>query len=253
MAILVLFGAVSEIAGSKKEELAADTLGEVLDAAAARFGERFERALSHCTIAVDGETLERPDPSIAVADSTEIAVLPPVSGGATASMPESGRRPRSEQVGGSGQEPRRIGMADVAGKPITHREATARCRITASEQTLDAVVSGKLPKGDAVAAAELAAILGAKLTPQLVPLCHPVAITSIDTKIQREAPGSLAVSVTVCGQDRTGFEMEAMAAAAAAALTIYDMTKAMEPGVRIEELRLLSKSGGKSGAWRADE
>jgi cyclic pyranopterin phosphate synthase len=237
MPVLLMFGAVAEIAGSKKEELDAATLGELLEAANLRFGERFEKALRHCTLAIDGETIDEIDPSISVEEDSEVAILPPVSGGS--SEPE--RR---------GQ---RIRMADVSSKPITHRVATARCRISASQETLDAVASGELPKGDAIAAAELAAVIGAKKTPDLVPLCHPITISSVDVDIARDGPRSLLISVTVEGDDKTGYEMEAMAGAAAAALTIYDMAKSQEPGIAIEDLRLVSKSGGKSGDWSLDE
>ncbi len=236
MATLLLFGAISEIAGSKREEIEASTLGELLESVNARFGERFGRALEHCAIAIDGKTVDSVDPATPIEPGSEIAVLPPVSGGAE---PEPAPRP--------------IRMADVSEKPISRREATAGCRIVASQAALDMLESGNLPKGDAIAAARIAAVYGAKLTPQLVPLCHPVRIDSVDIDVVREAPDALRLVVSVRGDDRTGFEMEALAGAAAAALTIYDMTKSIEPGMKIEELKLLSKSGGKSGHWVSDD
>ncbi len=234
MATLLLFGAMADIAGVRKQDLEAKTLGELVEAASERFGERFSKALTHCTLAVDGLTLDHVDPSLELGPDSEVAVLPPVSGG-------------------SPEERIPIRMADVGSKPTTARQATACCRVVASQETLDAVESGTLPKGDALAAARLAGILGAKLTPQLVPLCHPVCISAVEVEISREGPDSLVVTVTVRGQDRTGFEMEAMVGACAAALTIYDMTKSLEPGMCVQDLRLLSKSGGKSGEWAASE
>jgi len=143
-----------------------------------------------------------------------------------------------------------IKMVDVGGKRVTLREAVAEGTIHMAPATLKAIARGELPKGDALAAAEVAGMLAAKATPNLLPLCHPVAIESavVQTICDAHLPG-VRVRATIRGRARTGFEMEAMMAVSVALLTIYDMVKAMDPGMVIGEIAVQSKSGGKSGKW----
>ncbi len=138
-------------------------------------------------------------------------------------------------------------------KPETPRSATARVRVRMEAQTLERIESGAVGKGDVLSVARLAAIGAAKSTSALIPLCHPVRLTSVDVDfaILEELPG-VEARVTVRAVDRTGPEMEAMVAASTAGLTIYDMCKAMDRSMEIIEVALLSKSGGKSGAWSRD-
>lgn len=139
-------------------------------------------------------------------------------------------------------------MVDVSSKERTAREATAEAFVACREETLALVRDGKVPKGDVPAVARIAGIAGAKRTPDLIPLCHPVSLTGVDVDV-RLADGGLHVVATARAQDRTGVEMEALTAASAAALAVYDMLKAVEKGVEIRHLRLLRKSGGRSGTW----
>ncbi len=139
-------------------------------------------------------------------------------------------------------------MVDVAAKPATNREALAECVVRMAPATLDAVRQGTA-KGDALAVARVAGIMAAKRTPDLIPLCHPLPITSVsvDFEVGRNAV-TVRARVRVTGP--TGVEMEALTAAAVAGLTLIDMTKGVERGVHIEGLRLLEKSGGRSGTWK---
>jgi cyclic pyranopterin phosphate synthase len=139
-------------------------------------------------------------------------------------------------------------MVDVSAKDRTVREATAEAFVACTAETLDLVRSGRVPKGDVPAVARIAGIAGAKRTPELVPLCHPVSLTGVDVDVALET-GGLRVTATARAQDRTGVEMEALTAASAAALSIYDMLKAVERGVEIRNVRLLRKTGGRSGTW----
>jgi cyclic pyranopterin phosphate synthase len=143
-------------------------------------------------------------------------------------------------------------MVDVSEKAATERVAVAAGFVRMSQATLDLVLSGEAKKGDVLGAARIAGIMAAKKTPELIPLCHPLAITKaeIDIVPDRGAPG-LAVRATVKVTGQTGVEMEALTAAAVACLTIYDMIKAVERGVTIENIRLVEKRGGKSGHYRA--
>lgn len=142
-------------------------------------------------------------------------------------------------------------MVDVGGKPETARGATATGRIRMSPQTLAAIRDGSGPKGDVLAAARIAGIMAAKKTGELIPLCHPLALDAVSVDFDFEADGVRATAkASLTG--RTGVEMEAMTAASIALLTIYDMAKALDKGMVIEEVRLLEKSGGKSGTWRAE-
>ncbi len=139
-------------------------------------------------------------------------------------------------------------MVNVSGKDRTVREATAEAFVACAPATLSLVRDGRVPKGDVQAVARVAGICGAKRTPELIPLCHPVALTSVDVAVAVE-DGGLRVTATARAADRTGVEMEALTAATTAALTIYDMLKAVERGVQIRAVRLLCKSGGRSGTW----
>ena len=141
-----------------------------------------------------------------------------------------------------------ISMVDVGDKPETEREATALCRLIAQPSTRDRLLAGEVKKGDAVAAARVAGILAAKRVPELIPLCHPIRITSVDIDFAPAGDDAIEVRATVRGRDRTGFEIEALTAASIAALTLYDMGKAEDPRMRVDGLRVVAKSGGKSGS-----
>jgi len=141
-------------------------------------------------------------------------------------------------------------MVDVSAKATTHRQAVARARITAKPETVDAVRHNTIAKGDVIAVARVAGIMAAKATGDLIPLCHPIALTSVDVAIDIASETSLIVTVTARTVGPTGVEMEALTAAAVAALTIYDMCKATDRGMTISDLELVEKSGGKSGTWR---
>lgn len=139
-------------------------------------------------------------------------------------------------------------MVDVSAKADTAREAVARGNVRMQPETLALVQSGGLPKGDVIATARLAGVMAAKRTHELIPLCHPLLLTDIDVEITPdEAASSLEISATVRSTGKTGVEMEAMTAVSVAALTVYDMCKAVDRGIRIEGVRLVRKSGGKSG------
>jgi cyclic pyranopterin phosphate synthase len=140
-------------------------------------------------------------------------------------------------------------MVDVGGKEATQREAVAEARVAMSDATAEALFAGELPKGDARAVARVAAIMGAKQTPSLVPLCHPIDLDAVTADISRSAEGAV-VTVLVRTTGRTGVEMEAMTGAAIGAVAVYDMIKGLDRGAEIGPVRLLSKSGGRSGEWR---
>ena len=144
----------------------------------------------------------------------------------------------------------RTRMVDVGDKVISERRATAEARVVMSDRTLDLIFDGELPKGDAIGTARIAGIMAAKRTSDLIPLCHPIAITNVAVDMDRSAAG-VRIRTTVRTADRTGVEMEALTAASVAALTLYDMVKGVERGARIERVRLLRKSGGASGDWSA--
>jgi len=143
-------------------------------------------------------------------------------------------------------------MVDVGDKPVTARTAVATGRIAMLPATLALVMSGTAKKGDVLGTARIAAIQGAKRTSELIPLCHPIAITSIavDFAID-EAASSVACTATVATAGQTGVEMEALTAVQVGLLTIYDMCKAVDRGMTITDVRLLEKRGGKSGDWLA--
>ena len=142
-------------------------------------------------------------------------------------------------------------MVDVSGKAVTPRVAVARARVTMRPATREALEAASLPKGDAFVAAQIAGIMAAKRTAELIPLTHPLPLASVDVRFAWAQDGALEVEATARTTAQTGVEMEAMTAAAVAALTIYDMTKSLERGVAVESLRLVHKSGGKSGSWNA--
>jgi cyclic pyranopterin phosphate synthase len=143
-------------------------------------------------------------------------------------------------------------MVDVSQKPATERVAVAQGRVAMSAKTLALVLSGNAKKGDVLGAARIAGIMAAKKTHELVPLCHPLAISKVEIDITPEQkPPGLVVRATVKVTGQTGVEMEALMATSVACLTIYDMVKAVERGMRIEDIHLVEKRGGKSGHYRA--
>ena len=139
-------------------------------------------------------------------------------------------------------------MIDVGDKPRTERVAVASGLVSMSRATLGILRRGESEKGDVLAAARLAGILAAKHTPDIVPLCHPIALSGIEVEVAPRA-GGVEVKATVRTVDRTGVEMEALAAVAAACLTVYDMLKRYERGMRIESIELIEKAGGRTGRW----
>tara|TARA_R100001126_G_scaffold92089_2_gene61882 strand:+ start:695 stop:1135 length:441 start_codon:yes stop_codon:yes gene_type:complete len=143
-------------------------------------------------------------------------------------------------------------MVDVGHKAETARSATATGRITMNAAALAAIRDDAVPKGDVLAAARIAGIMAAKRTGTLIPLCHPLSLDSVSVDCTVEDDG-VRVTATASLTGKTGVEMEAMVACNIALLTIYDMAKALDKGMVIQEVRLLSKTGGKSGDWRADE
>lgn len=142
----------------------------------------------------------------------------------------------------------KVRMADVGDKPDTEREATAKALVRMQPATLASIQKGELVKGDVLATAQIAGIMAAKNTPLIVPLCHPLLISNATVDFRLDQPKSeVEITATVKNTGKTGVEMEALTAVAASALTIYDMCKSIDPGMRIEEIRLIRKSGGKSG------
>ena len=141
-------------------------------------------------------------------------------------------------------------MVDVSAKPITARRAVAEATVSMSAETLSLVIDGGGPKGDVLGVAELAGVMGGKKTSDLIPLCHPLPLTDLQVSITPErAGGLLRIRAEAATTGQTGVEMEAMTAASVAALTVYDMVKGAERGVTISSVRLIAKSGGKSGDW----
>jgi cyclic pyranopterin monophosphate synthase len=146
----------------------------------------------------------------------------------------------------------RAAMVDVSAKPETVREATARARITMRPETLALIESGTAKKGDVLGVARLAGIMAAKRTADLIPLCHPLPIAAVTVDLAPDtASSSVEITATVRTTGRTGVEMEALTAASVAALTVYDMCKAVDRGMVVEGLRVVAKSGGASGEFRA--
>jgi cyclic pyranopterin phosphate synthase len=222
---LLFFAAIREAAGARTLDVDAATVGEALKVATERYGARFQKILAICTVLHREETV-KPDDwwNHSVEQPDEIAVLPPVSGGED------------------------FHMVDVGDKDETKREATAACRLICDPATRDRLLTGAVAKGDAIAPAKVAGMLAAKRVPELIPLCHPVRTTFVDVTTAPIGDDAIEVRAIVRGRDRTGFEMEALTACAIAALSLYDMAKAEDPAMRIEGLRIVAKSGGKSGS-----
>ena len=153
----------------------------------------------------------------------------------------------------------RARMVDVGAKPDTQREATARGRVVMQPQTLALIEQGGLPKGDVLAVAQVAGVLAAKRTHELIPMCHPLLLTYVSVTFQPASPAGLDesaavdITATVRTTGKTGVEMEALTAVAVAGLTIYDMCKAVDRGMRLEGVRLVHKRGGKSGEWTEEQ
>lgn len=143
-------------------------------------------------------------------------------------------------------------MVDVSAKAATVREATARGCVALSAETLALIAEGRVPKGDVLAVARVAGIMAAKRTPELIPLCHPLPLTAVTVELTPDVDAStVEIEATVRTVAPTGVEMEALTAVSVAALTVYDMCKAVERTARIQDIRLVAKSGGKSGDFRA--
>lgn len=140
-------------------------------------------------------------------------------------------------------------MVDVSDRNVTTRTATASGKVLLSERVVDLLREGGIPKGDVLATARIAGIMGAKRTPDLIPLCHPIALhgVSVDLEIQEDG---IAIRVEVKTADRTGVEMEALTSVSIAALTVIDMVKSLDPAVVITDIRVESKDGGRNGAWK---
>ncbi len=161
-------------------------------------------------------------------------------------QPPRAERRRLTHVDRSGR-PR---MVDVSGKPPTARRAVAEAEVAVSDETMSLVIDGGGPKGDVLGVAELAGVMGGKRTSELIPLCHPLALTDLVVAVTPDrTAGVLRVRAEAATTGPTGVEMEALTAASVAALTIYDMVKGVERGVEIRAVRLVSKAGGKSGEW----
>ena len=140
-------------------------------------------------------------------------------------------------------------MVDVSGKDVTVREARASGRVLLSAAAVAALRAGQVPKGDALGVARIAGIQGAKRTPGLIPLCHPIALHSVTVDLEVE-DGAVAITAKVRTADRTGVEMEALTAVSVAALALVDMVKAIDPAAVISDVKVEEKTGGKTGAWR---
>ncbi len=141
-------------------------------------------------------------------------------------------------------------MVDVSDKPVSERMAVAEGTVSMATETLDLILSGNAKKGDVIGTARIAGIMASKRTHELIPLCHPIGLTKVAVEIEPDAslPG-LRVRATTSVADRTGVEMEALTAVSVACLTIYDMAKAVDRGMRISDIRLVEKQGGRSGSW----
>ena len=145
-------------------------------------------------------------------------------------------------------------MVDVGSKPVTRRRAVAQATVRMSPETAATVAAGDAPKGDVLGVARIAGIQAAKRTGELIPLCHPLGLDHVDVdSVVDAAAGTVVITAEAGLEARTGVEMEAMTAAAVAALTVYDMVKGLDKGVAIERVVLLEKSGGRSGTWHRGE
>lgn len=143
-------------------------------------------------------------------------------------------------------------MVDVTAKAVTARTATAVATVHTTPEVIGLIAAGGLPKGDALATARIAGIMAAKRTSDLIPLCHPLALTGVDVEF-RIGEDAVELTASVRTADRTGVEMEALTAASVAALTVYDMIKAVDPGARLDGIRVVHKEGGKTGVWTAPQ
>ena len=157
-------------------------------------------------------------------------------------------RPRLTHLDDAG----RVRMVDVSQKADTERVAVARALLRCTASTRDAIASGSIAKGEALAAARIAGVLAAKKTGELIPLCHPIALTDVAVDL-RAVDDGIAIEATAKTVGKTGVEMEAMVAASVAGLTLYDMAKSIERGMVLDAVRLVEKRGGKSGTWRRNE
>jgi cyclic pyranopterin monophosphate synthase len=145
-------------------------------------------------------------------------------------------------------------MVDVGEKPITRRECVARGAVLMARETLAAIAAGRTPKGDVLAVARIAGLQAAKRTAEWIPLAHPLPLDAVEIELLPDPAGSrVTIEARVCAHARTGVEMEALVAVAAAGLTVYDMCKAIDRGMSVEAVRLVRKSGGKSGEWKREE
>jgi cyclic pyranopterin phosphate synthase len=162
-------------------------------------------------------------------------------------MVEPGDAPALTHVDESGA----ARMVDVSGKDITVREATAAGRVTVSRQVIDLLRDGRVPKGDALGVARIAGIMGAKRTPDLVPLCHPLSLSGVQVDLD-VTDDAVEITARVRTNDRTGVEMEALTAVCTAALALVDMVKAVDRSAVIEDVKVIHKSGGRSGTWHRD-
>lgn len=142
-------------------------------------------------------------------------------------------------------------MVDVGEKPHTERTATAKGAVVMRDETLDLITKNQAKKGDVLAVAQLAGIMAAKKTADLIPLCHPMALTKVEVTLTPAPPDRVEIEATIKTWGQTGVEMEALTAVSTAALTVYDMVKSMDRGMRIESIRLTHKDGGKSRAYSA--
>lgn len=155
-------------------------------------------------------------------------------------------KPALTHVGARGE----AHMVDVTDKPVTVREAEARGRVVMRIETAQLVAANRAAKGDVLGTARIAAVMAAKRTSDLVPLCHGLPLTSVDVEFDIDASGAVEIGVRVKTESRTGVEMEALTAVSVAALTIYDMCKAVDRGMTIQDIRVTYKSGGRSGTFR---
>ncbi|MGV1037793.1 MAG: cyclic pyranopterin monophosphate synthase MoaC [Candidatus Nanopelagicales bacterium] len=140
-------------------------------------------------------------------------------------------------------------MVDVGQKEVTLREATASGRVVTTPSVMQSLRDGSMPKGDVVAAARIAGIMATKKTPDLIPLCHPIGISGVEVDLEISGDFDVVIHAAVRTADRTGVEMEALTAVAAAALTVVDMIKGTDPAASISDIVVLTKSGGKTGDW----
>ena len=141
-------------------------------------------------------------------------------------------------------------MVDVSAKPVSPRRAVASAEVRMAPETLTLILDEKVPKGDVFSVARIAGIQAAKRASDLIPLCHPLPLEAVEVRLEAQPPDRILITASTTVQARTGVEMEAMTAASVAALTIYDMCKAVDRGIVIGSIRLEEKSGGRSGTWR---